>query len=133
MKKETIQRRLKKANVNKGTASYRLLTEWLNAEGNNVIRPCWTSGRGRFTTNLDYTEQLKSLLSSLRVRYIVGNDAPKGGKCSNFVVVVLDNKKPYHLIINHMSEFYGSKKEAKKRLIDAFLNGENISHKSWEL
>lgn len=89
MKKETIKRRLEKANVAKNAASYRLLTEWLNAEGNNIIRPCWTSGRGRFTTNLDYTEQLKSLLSSLKVRYTVGNDAPRGGKCGNYIKISL--------------------------------------------
>ena len=89
MKKETIKKRLGKANVNKGTASYRLLTEWLNADGNNVIRPCWTSGRGRFTTSLDYTEQLKSLLTSLRVCYISGNDAPRGGKSGNYIKILL--------------------------------------------
>lgn len=133
MRKGTIKKRLERMAPNRATIAYKLINNWLNVEGNMVIRPCWTSGRGRFTTNLDYTEDLIRLLNDLRVRHIVGNDAPKGGKCGNFVVIILDNKKPYHLIINHMSEFYGSKKEAKKRLIDAFLNGENISHKSWEL
>jgi len=89
MKKETIKRRLKKANVNKCSASYKLLVNWLNAEGNNVIRPCWTSGRGRFTTNLDYTQQLANLLTSLKVRYTVGNDAPRGGKSGNYIKILL--------------------------------------------
>lgn len=89
MKKETIKKRLEKCKANKATASYKILTEWINAEGNNVIRPCWTSGRGRFTTKLDYTEQLKSLLSSLKVRYTVGNDAQRGGKCGNFIKIIL--------------------------------------------
>ena len=89
MKKETIKKRLEKMNVSKTSSSYKLLTEWLNASGNYVIRPCWTSGRGRFTTNLDYTEQLKSLLTSLNVRYISGNDAPRGGKCGNFIKIIL--------------------------------------------
>lgn len=89
MKKETIQRKLAKCSVSKFTASYRLIAEWLNAEGNNVIRPCWTSGRGRFTTNLDYTQQLANLLTLLKVRYIVGNDAPRGGKYGNYIKILL--------------------------------------------
>ena len=89
MKKETIKKRLEKINVSKTSSSYKLLTEWLNASDNYVIRPCWTSGRGRFCTNLDYTEQLKRLLTSLNVRYISGNDAPRGGKCGNFIKIIL--------------------------------------------
>ena len=89
MKKETIKKRLEKINVSKTSSSYKLLTEWLNASDNYVIRPCWTSGRGRFCTNLDYTEQLKHLLTSLNVRYESGNDAPRGGKCGNFIKIML--------------------------------------------
>ena len=89
MKKETIKKRLEKMNVSKTSSSYKLLTEWLNASDNYVIRPCWTSGRGRFCTNLDYTEQLKGLLTSLNVRYVSGNDAPRGGKCGNFIKIIL--------------------------------------------
>jgi hypothetical protein len=92
MKKEAIKKRLEKANVNKCAASYKMLVNWLNAEGNNVIRTCWTSGRGRYTTNLDYTEQLKNLLSSLKVWYIVGNDAPRGGKSGNYIYVILNKQ-----------------------------------------
>lgn len=68
MRKETIKKRLGKAKVNKNTSAFRLLSEWLNASDNVIIRPCWTSGRGRFCTNLDYTHQLESILISLRVR-----------------------------------------------------------------
>lgn len=115
MKKETIQRRLKKANANKCAASYRLLTEWLNTEGNHVIRPCWTSGRGRFTTNLDYTQQLENLLTLLKVRYIVGNDAPRGGKSGNYIYIILNERA------------------ANKILIDAFLSGKSVIPKNNEL
>ena len=89
MKKETIKKRLEKMNVNKNTSAFRLLSEWLNASDNVIIRPCWTSGRRRFCTNLDYTGQLESLLTSLKVRYISGNDAPRGGKCGNFIKIIL--------------------------------------------
>ena len=89
MRKETIKKRLEKAKVNKNSSAFRLLSEWLNASDNVIIRPCWSSGRGRFCTNLDYTEQLKGLLTSLNVRYVSGNDAPRGGKCGNFIKIML--------------------------------------------
>lgn len=89
MRKETIKKRLEKAKVNKTSSAFSLLSEWVNASDNYIIRPCWTSGRGRFCTNLDYTEQLKRLLTSLNVRYVSGNDAPRGGKCGNFIKIML--------------------------------------------
>lgn len=88
MKKETIKKRLEKANVNKTSSAYKLLKKWLNDDGNTIIRSCWESGRGRFTTNLDYTSQLERLLTSLKVRYISGNDAPRGGKTGNYIKIL---------------------------------------------
>lgn len=85
MKKTTIENRLAKSNVSKSCSAYSLMKEWLAADGNKVIRPCWTSGRGRFTQNRDYTDQLCSLLDSMKVRYQRGNDAPRGGKTGNYV------------------------------------------------
>lgn len=89
MKKETIAKRLEKAKVNKTTSAYQLLTCWLSNPLHTVIRPCWTSGRGRFTTNLDYTQDLCNLLELLRVRYELGNDAPRGGKTGNYIRIIL--------------------------------------------
>ena len=115
MKKETIKKRLARIAPNKATVAYKLINNWLNVEGNMVIRPCCTSGRGRFTTNLDYTEQLKSLLTSLRVRYISGNDAPRGGKSGNYIYIILN------------------KRDANKILIDAFLSGKSVIPKNNKL
>jgi hypothetical protein len=53
MKKETIQKRLERLQYNKNCSAYKLITEWLKSENNALIRPCWHSGSGRFTTNLD--------------------------------------------------------------------------------
>ena len=89
MKKETIQKRLERLQCNKNCSAYKLITEWLKSENNPLIRPCWHSGRGRFTTNLDYTAQTINLLKSLRVRYEIGNDAPRGGKYGNYIRVLL--------------------------------------------
>lgn len=89
MKKETIKKRLDAKWVNKNSSAYKLLTEWLTKDGNPIIRPCWTSGRGRYCTNLDYTTQTVTLLELLRVRYEVGNDALRGGLTGNFIKIKL--------------------------------------------
>lgn len=90
MKKETIKKRLNRIqDVSKNSSAYKLLNEWLESDENYIIRPCWISGRGRFATNLDYTGSLSYLLTQLRVRYEVGNDAPRGGKTGNFIRIIL--------------------------------------------
>lgn len=53
-----------------------------------VIRPCDTSGTGRYTTLLDYTQDVCNLLDELKVKYICGNDAPRGGLCGNWIRVL---------------------------------------------
>lgn len=89
MKKSTIEKRMGNVQFNKGTSAYKLVSEWLKKDGNAVIRPCWTNGSGRFIRNSDHTEDLCRLLNMLRVRYTLGNDAPRGGKTGNFVKIIL--------------------------------------------
>ena len=89
MKKETIKKRLGAKWVSKNSSAYKLLSEWLAKDGNPIIRPCWTSGMGRYRTNLDYTTQTVALLELLRVRYEVGNDAPRCGLTGNFIKIKL--------------------------------------------
>lgn len=89
MKKTTIEKRMANVQFNKGTSAYRLVAEWLKKDGNAVIRPCWTNGSGRFIRNSDHTDDVCRLLNALRVRYVLGNDAPRGGKTGNFVNILL--------------------------------------------
>lgn len=56
-------------------------------DGERLIRPCHTSGRGRFTSNLDYTSDVMQLLSLLGIKYEIGNDSPRGGKTGNFIKI----------------------------------------------
>ena len=87
MKKETIKDRLQRLKINKTSAAYRLLNEWLQVPENPKIRTCWKTGTGRFCHNLDYTSDLATLLARLGVRYEIGNDAPRGGKNGNYVQI----------------------------------------------
>lgn len=88
MKRETIAKRLEKMNVCKGACAYKLVRALVTRENrSNVIRPCWTSGAGRFCKNLDYTADVRRLLKALRVSFVEGNDAPRGGLTGNFIKI----------------------------------------------
>lgn len=79
----------------KGTSAYTLISEICDLE-KDTIRPVWTSGKGRFCKNIDYTWQVCDLLDKMRVKYEVGNDAPRGGKCGIFIKILnfeKDNEK----------------------------------------
>lgn len=90
MKATTILKRLEKLasekRVNKTSSSYKLVVSACQT-GNAVIRPCWTSGTGRYCSNLDYTADTRRLLDVLRVGYEFGNDAPRGGLTGNFIKI----------------------------------------------
>lgn len=52
------------------------------------IRPCKTSGSGRFTKNADYTADICAALDILGIEYTSGNDSPRGGKTGNFIKLI---------------------------------------------
>lgn len=90
MKAKTILKRLEKLvsekRVNKNASAYKLIATACQM-GNAVIRPCWTSGTGRYCSNLDYTNVTCCLLDMMHVQYERGNDAPRGGLTGNFVKI----------------------------------------------
>ena len=53
-----------------------------------LIRPVWTSGRGRFCKNMNYTADICAVLDALRVKYETGNDAPRGGLTGCYIKIV---------------------------------------------
>jgi hypothetical protein len=99
MKKETLQNRLEKRyNSSKSTKDYQIVKDivnetnksymvWRNEKGQITIRPCQTSGRGRYTTNLDYTAATESTLTLLGIKFESGNDSPRGGKTGNYITI----------------------------------------------
>lgn len=50
-------------------------------------RPTRQVGRGRWSTLDDRLENIKTLLDIANIKYVVCNDAPKGGKCGNIVAL----------------------------------------------
>ena len=95
MKATTLQSRLaKRNNGSKSAQSYRIVSDLINNTNktftirNGIIRPCYTSGRGRFTTNMDHTSGTLYLLDLIGVRYEKGNDAPRGSATGNFIKII---------------------------------------------
>lgn len=86
MTTKTLSKRLAiRFNGSKSSFAYKTAKSVINGE--RVIRPCHTSGSGRFTTNLDYTSDVMQILSLLGVKYEIGNDSPRGGKTGNFIKI----------------------------------------------
>lgn len=72
------------ANVYASPKNFELL-ESLFAFG--YTRPTRQTGRGRFTGLDDRLYNVKTLLDVANIKYVVCNDAPKGGKTGNIVAL----------------------------------------------
>lgn len=60
--------------------------------GTNLIRPCAISGIGKYAKNMDYTSAICDLLDAAKIKYLRGNDAPRGGLTGNYIVLTHINK-----------------------------------------
>lgn len=89
MKEETIRKRMEKLaaekKVSKTSSAWKLCQ---NLSTGKVLRPCWQSGSGRFTSNMDYTSDTERLLDLLKIKYKSGNDAPRGGLTGNYIKIL---------------------------------------------
>lgn len=95
MKNLTLQNRLnKRFNGSKSSKAYQIVSDLISGTNKtymvsgSIIRPCITSGRGRFTSNMDYTWDTESLLAALGIKFQSGNDSPRGGKTGNFIKIL---------------------------------------------
>ena len=59
-----------------------------NLSTNQVLRPIYSQGSSwKHSSLIDKSFELKSTLDKLRIEYIVGNDAARGGKTGYFVKI----------------------------------------------
>ena len=91
MKAITFQKRLENRYTgSKNSKAYQIVKDLISGTNKtymvygNVIRPCATSGRGRFTSNIDYTKDTENLLNLLGIKFERGNDSPRGGLTGNY-------------------------------------------------
>ena len=95
MKAQTLKSRLDKRYAGSKTSkAYKMVMDLINKTNttyqvfDKIIRPCSTSGSKKYTTNLDYTSDVKKLLSLLGVKFESGNDAVRGGLTGNYIKVL---------------------------------------------
>jgi hypothetical protein len=94
MKSTTLKNRFEKIeNLSKNSKSYQVVNNLISNNHDsmifgNLIRPCHTSGKGRFTSNLDYTSSIKYLLTEIGIKYESGNDSARGGKTGSFIKII---------------------------------------------
>jgi hypothetical protein len=99
MKTSTFKKRTAKANS--GTSgkeiALNLLTGKTTYSWDKKVRTCWTSGSGRFTKNMDYTEDTLNVLHHAglkqNVDFTLNNDSPRGGKTGNYLVLTSKGKR----------------------------------------
>ena len=92
MKLTTFENRVK--GNSKTSNGYRYAKELLTSK--KRVYTCHTSGMGRFTTNIDRTNDTIKILKDaglkLGIDFITGNDSPRGGKTGNFVELTSKGK-----------------------------------------
>ena len=95
MKATTLQNRLEKRYTgSKSSKAYQIVKDLINGTNKtymvkcDLIRPCSTSGSGRFTSNMDYTRETRSLLMLLGIKFDSGNDSPRGGLTGNYFKII---------------------------------------------
>ena len=96
MKTTTILKRMAGLKVNKTSLVYKMIVDYCKAYDDGretIIRPCKIYGAKRFITLNDKTDELCLLLDRMKVSYARGNNAPKGGKCGNYVKILKMRKK----------------------------------------
>ena len=93
MKLKTFENRLK--GLSKGSNAYNYTKKLLTNGGR--VYTCHTSGSGRFTTNIDRTDDTVMYLRKLGLKrdidFIVGNDSPRGGKTGNYIELTAKGKR----------------------------------------
>lgn len=85
LEKLTIKSETNQLPISKTSIAYKFVQDIIS--GAKRIRPCYTSGSGRFTSNQDHTESLKVLLNKMGIEYTFTNDSPRGGLTGNLITI----------------------------------------------
>lgn len=83
MNTQTFTKRIEAANINKSTVGYKLALQLCSTD--TFVRPCYTSGSGRFTSNQDHTAGVQNALRAAGVEFVMTNDAARGSATGNVI------------------------------------------------
>jgi hypothetical protein len=98
MKKETIRKKLAKSDIKKNSLVYKMIEEMINdihplnnrfySVLTKKLRPNFYSGTGRFSKVQKHEYELSIALNVLKIKYIKGNDAPRGSLCGVYFKIL---------------------------------------------
>lgn len=61
-----------------------------------MLRPITTVGSNRYSQySRDHTEEYTKYLDSLKLKYEIGNDSPRGGQLGKFIRIKLDGRNAF--------------------------------------
>lgn len=93
MKATTFENRTK--GINKNSNGYKNAYSLLCSGQKQYT--CHTSGRGRFTTNIDSTDDATRTLIAAGLKenkdFVIENDSPRGGKTGNYIKLTSVGKR----------------------------------------
>lgn len=109
MNKVTFQSRISALKISKNSLAYKAVIAL--SEGADSVRPVTTSGSGLYTSNVDNTTEISSILSKIGVEAVLTNDAPRGGLGGNLITLTAAGKRALATI---RKEALAAKAEAKR-------------------
>lgn len=56
-------------------------------EGKGYIRPCYSTGSGRWTRNQDHSFLIENTLKQIGIEFTCSNDSPRGGVTGKLIVI----------------------------------------------
>lgn len=84
--KNSAEKKLEALSLNKSSIVYKLIREVI--EGSKSIRPCYSTGSGRWTRNQDCTVLLDIAFRKIGIEYTMSNDSPRGGATGKLITIV---------------------------------------------
>lgn len=91
MKKSTLEKRIEKGHF-RGVALEVLkelagIKNYYRIKADGKIRPAGYTGRGRFISKFDYSDKIINALNACKLKFVFGNDAPRGGVSGKYIIV----------------------------------------------
>lgn len=72
--------------ISKTSKAYEYVMTIIN-DGVKMLHPNYTSGSGRYISIQEHASATKDLLKKLGIEFETGNDAPRGGKCGEYIKI----------------------------------------------
>jgi hypothetical protein len=89
--KTSAQKKLNKLVESKQISKTSIVYGWVNdlINGYKQFNTCYSQGKSwKHSSLVDKTKEFTNVLDKMGIEYIVGNDAPRGGRTGEFVKII---------------------------------------------